>query len=156
MDEQTHYIGLFQYGHWATGLILDAVAAAERSGVDVGRMLDLLSHTLRAEQVWLGRLLETEDAQKPFWHRDTLAACRARHGATTAAWMSFLNKQDPAGFARVYTYHNSKGIACQTALREVATHLINHGTHHRSQIALLLRDAGHVPPPTDYIYYTRR
>ncbi len=154
MSEKNHFVGLFQYTHWANGLIIEAVADAEAAGAEVERMLDLLSHLLRAQQVWLGRILQTEDAQKPFWHRDTVEACRTRNGAATGAWLSYLNNQDD--FGQTFTYHNSKGIAYTTALREIATHLINHATHHRSQIALLLRDAGFAPPPTDYIYYTRR
>jgi uncharacterized damage-inducible protein DinB len=33
--------------------------------------------------------------------------------------------------------------------------VVNHGTHHRAQIALLLREAEIAPPATGYIYYLR-
>jgi uncharacterized damage-inducible protein DinB len=118
--------------------------------------MDLLSHLLRTRVVWLGRIEKSPDARLPFWHRDTFAECVDRAAAGTAAWMGFLEARTDEDLARTATYTNSKGIEYTSTLREVTTHLINHGTHHRAQIALLLREYGIPPPLTDYIYYTRR
>ena len=52
-------------------------------------------------------------------------------------------------------YTNSSGTAFETPLRDILTHVVNHGTHHRAQIALVLREAGIAPPATDYIYFVR-
>nr|WP_272505416.1 DinB family protein [Salinibacter ruber] len=33
--------------------------------------------------------------------------------------------------------------------------VVNHGTHQRAQIALVLREADGAPPPTDAIFFVR-
>jgi uncharacterized damage-inducible protein DinB len=38
-------------------------------------------------------------------------------------------------------------------LGELVQHALNHSTFHRGQVVLLLRQMGHVPPPTDYAEY---
>jgi uncharacterized damage-inducible protein DinB len=34
-------------------------------------------------------------------------------------------------------------------------HLVNHGTHHRSEVATMLTKLGVAPPPIDYVVYLR-
>ncbi|MCS3649485.1 putative damage-inducible protein DinB [Salinibacter ruber] len=52
-------------------------------------------------------------------------------------------------------YTNSTGTRFETPLRDCRRDVVNHGTHHRAQIALVLREADGAPPPTDYIFFVR-
>ena len=38
-------------------------------------------------------------------------------------------------------------------LAEMVQHVVNHSTYHRGQVALLLRQLGHRPPPTDFAVF---
>jgi uncharacterized damage-inducible protein DinB len=159
-----HFIDLFHYNDWANRKTIDALAALGNSGHDAAsapkharfeQALALLSHLLRAQVVWLGRVQASEDAALPFWEQDTLDACTARSADGTRRWLAFLEQCTPEDFAGAVSYTNSQGRAFSSTLREIATHVINHSTHHRAQIARLLREAGATPPATDYIFYAR-
>lgn len=152
----SHAEDLFRYDDWASAQLIGTLREASLSDAVYGRILDLLSHLLRTRLLWLGRVEASPDAGLPFWQRDTLDACAARAKAGTAAWLRHLASCTDADLTRTATYTNSKGITYTSTLREVITHVVNHGTHHRAQIALLLRDNGVAPPLTDYIFYTRR
>jgi uncharacterized damage-inducible protein DinB len=63
---------------------------------------------------------------------------------------AWAGAQDPN---RVIEYKNLKGDAFAKPVWEILLHVVNHGTYHRGQIAAMLRQLGHVPPSTDFIYF---
>jgi uncharacterized damage-inducible protein DinB len=143
---------LFDYNRWANTQVLHALRAAD----DIPeRALALFSHVLRAQDHWYGRVEDTDHAQLDFWTTDSLADCAERLAASTERWQAVLDDCAADGLDRAVAYTNSKGVAHENTLRDVCTHVVNHGTHHRSQIALVLRQAGLTPPATDYIFYLR-
>ena len=58
-------------------------------------------------------------------------------------------------FDQLITYKTTEGVVHSNRLADLLTHVANHGTHHRSQIALLLREEGIAPPASDFIFYLR-
>ncbi|MCS3628161.1 putative damage-inducible protein DinB [Salinibacter ruber] len=54
---------LFRYTRWANARMLDAMQAAEAVPV---RAVELLSHLLRVQDVWFGRVEGTAHADWPF------------------------------------------------------------------------------------------
>ena len=62
---------------------------------------------------------------------------------------------DANGSAREVDYVNSAGQAFRSTVGDMLRHVAQHGAYHRGQIALLLRDDGLVPEPTDYIAFVR-
>lgn len=151
-----HFADLFRYTRWANTLVIDALRGSDVSErKSLRRARALLSHLLRAQVVWLGRVQGTDAARLPFWETDSLDECARRSEASHRDWLSFLHGCSDGDLARPVRYQNSKGKEFATALRAIATHVVNHSTHHRAQIALLLREAGLEPPATDYIFYVR-
>ncbi len=55
----------------------------------------------------------------------------------------------------VLSYTNSSGRPFTNRVSDILFHIVNHSTYHRGQIALLLRQQGLEPVPTDYIFYKR-
>ena len=153
-----YFTDLFRYNDWATGQLIGAL---EKAGADVresealARARRLLSHLVRAQEVWLGRVQETAAAALPIWEEMDVRTSAERSAASTKAWLDFLEGCTADSLAADVRYQNSKGQPFTNTLREVAAHVINHSTHHRAQIALLLRQAGLTPPATDYVFYAR-
>jgi uncharacterized damage-inducible protein DinB len=142
---------LFRYTRWAHGRVLEAMQGADAPD----RAVTLFSHLLRAQDVWYGRVAGTEHAGLDLWTTESLPDCAERLEASTRRWDTILRRRVPDDLDRAIAYTNSSGTAFETPLRDVLTHVVNHGTHHRAQIALLLREAEIAPPATGYIYYLR-
>lgn len=151
--EPEHYVDLFEYDAWATRQLLDVLAASPPA--DPTRPLELMSHLLRSQAVWLARLEETGDVSLPIWQQDTAEECRLRAENNTRNWLDYLNACAAGDFNVEVTYQSQKGDTFTQELREILNHVVNHGTHHRAQIALLLRMASIAPPASDYIVYAR-
>jgi uncharacterized damage-inducible protein DinB len=52
-------------------------------------------------------------------------------------------------------YRNSAGDEFDNAIEDILVHVAMHGSYHRGQITMLVRDAGAEPQPTDYIAFVR-
>jgi uncharacterized damage-inducible protein DinB len=58
---------------------------------------------------------------------------------------------------QVIVYKNTSGTEFKSTIAEIATQVINHGTHHRAQIGQLLKQVGiDALPPLDFIFYIRQ
>ncbi len=141
-----------RYNTWANRRTADMIA--KLNGEQVGPPLRLFSHLLRAEAVWLGRMQGKADAALPIWEVDTLSVCCERLEANAAA-LEGMSRLPADDFTRRAGYTNSQGTEYHTSVADILSHVFNHGTHHRGQIALLVREAGSVPAPLDYIAYVR-
>ena len=53
------------------------------------------------------------------------------------------------------SYTDLKGNPWVSPIWQIVLHVVNHGTHHRGQVAGFLRSMGHAPPPLDLIAYYR-
>ena len=143
---------LFDYNRWASTRMLRALQEAD----DVPeRALELFSHVLRAQDHWYGRVEDTDHARLDFWTTEPLADCAERLVSSTERWQRVLDDRATEGLDQIISYTNSTGTTYENTLLDICTHVVNHGTHHRSQIALVLQQAGIAPPPTDYIFYLR-
>ena len=146
-------VDLFRYTRWADQRMLAALReAADAAPGDLAEAQELLSHQLRAQEIWLARVTGSGDAPE-LWATDDLATCRERLETCTERWIDLV--QSAEDLAAAVDYRNSSGTAFSTPLRVIAHHVVNHATHHRAQIAHHLRAAGAEPPATDYIYYDR-
>ena len=143
---------LFQYTRWANDRVLDALQSTDTAP---DRAVELLSHLLRAQDIWYGRIENTDHAALDLWADADLAACAERAEASAQRWDTVLAGQAANNLDQPIAYTNSKGTHFETPLRDLLSHVVNHGTHHRAQIALVLREAGIAPPATDYIFFVR-
>ena len=147
-----HYLKFARYNAWANRRAATMVEALTEA--QAVRPLLLLSHLLRAERVWLGRIQGSDDAPK-LWEADSLIVCRDRIEANTESFANALAGLEPKALLQPVYYTNTKGTPFSTPLSGILDHVFNHSTHHRGQVSLLVRDAGQVPESLDLIAYLR-
>lgn len=143
---------LFDYNRWANERVLDALQNVDPVP---NRAQELFSHVLRAQDHWYARVAGTDHNTIDLWATDPLSDCAERLQASTQRWQTVLDERAEDGPDPPIVYTNSRGTRYENTLRDICTHVVNHGTHHRSQIALVLRQADIAPPATDYIFYLR-
>ena len=144
---------LFDHLAWADARALDSLWNAPVSP-EVSAARERLAHILGAEHVWLARLQERA-AQVAVWPALTLEECAALGGANHAGYAALLDSFSTADLDRTVRYTNSAGQVFDSRIEDILLHVAMHGSYHRGQVALLVRQSGATPFPTDYIGFVR-
>ena len=143
----------FDHIDWANHLINKALKVCNGS---VEKPLRLLAHIVTAEKVWLARINGENAAEISIWPKYTLEQCEHVREQNKIGYQALLSQLKEADFTKIISYQNSKGIAFNTTISDILTHVSLHGSYHRGQIVALLRQAGEAPVNTDYIAYVRQ
>jgi uncharacterized damage-inducible protein DinB len=91
----------------------------------------------------------------PVWPDPSLENCAALSATARRRYAALLGTLSASDLDRVIHYANSAGKEFDTRLEDILLHVALHGAYHRGQVALVLRDAGAEPGPTDYIAFVR-
>lgn len=157
-------ITLYGYNDWADQRILDAVSKLTHEQFVASRTLvwgsvrGTLVHGLGAQMVWRQRCQfgQTPTSLPPESDFATFADLRSfwrDEAGAMAAYVASLSDEQINGVLR---YKSTKGVAYEALLWQILTHVVNHGTQHRAEVAQLLTELGHSPGDVDFILYLRR
>jgi uncharacterized damage-inducible protein DinB len=153
---------LFSYCEWANGRFFDAVAALDAADYardlkgSHGGIRGTLVHTFGAEWVWHERFNGRSPTALPGEDQlAELAALRDRWSALEAERRAWLEGLEPDAGSRVIEYRTLKGDAFRGVLWPLVQHVANHGSYHRGQVAVFLRQLGTKPPATDLVAFDR-
>ena len=136
---------------WADARVLEGLRTS--AGSDP-RALELYAHVLGAEHVWLSRI-SGKQASVAVWPMLTLDGCARLAAENVGALRRLLADAEPPMLAREVRYTNSAGRTYDSRIEDILLHVALHGAYHRGQVALIVRMAGGVPAPTDYIAFVR-
>lgn len=145
---------LFQHLAWADAAVRDALAARPPGSPAGERALRIFGHVLGAEQVWLARLRGVP-SPVPVWPTLDLAGAAMLTERTAADLLAYVEGTNPDELAREMAYTNSAGREFRSRVDDIFLHVALHGSYHRGQIALLVRESGGEPASTDYIGFVR-
>jgi uncharacterized damage-inducible protein DinB len=151
---------LFDYNYWANKRVLDAAEhldetqlhAATRGGHE--SLYRTLIHIMGAEYRWRMRW---QAVSSPEWLNandfPTLAVLRTRWQEEERLIRLFLSTLRDEDMTRIISFRPTPGLNFSPLLWQTLVHLINHGTQHRSEIAVLLTELGHSPADLDFIWF---
>jgi uncharacterized damage-inducible protein DinB len=142
----------FVYNAWANREVLETISAV---GGESARSLQLMSHILAAERVWLERLRQMPQSV-PVWPEPDLANCEAECSKLEREWHEYLELATAGDLLQTVSYKNTKGEAWTSTILDVLTHVIMHSAYHRGQIASHMRSIGQAPAYTDFIHAVRQ
>jgi uncharacterized damage-inducible protein DinB len=151
---------LYRYNSWANDRMLDAASPLLTAdftrdlGSGYGSVRDTLTHIAWAEWIWLRRwkgvspTLVFSPADFP-----DLKCLREKLREVAAERSDFLLGLTDESLLREVEYRNVKGEAWRYPLWQQLYHVANHSSHHRGQLATLLRQLGALAPATDFLVY---
>ena len=142
---------LFDHLAWADDRVLRSLREAPAIPP---KALELFAHVLGAEHVWLARLRQTS-GRVPVWPSLDLDQCAALALENKAGYGALLDELQADGLRAEVPYTNSAGTSFRTPVEDILLHVALHGCYHRGQVAILLRQNGAVPQPSDYIAFVR-
>jgi uncharacterized damage-inducible protein DinB/uncharacterized protein YciI len=154
MLDRHEALQLLEYDHWANTKIATALARLPAPHAQAER---LFAHLVGASELWFERVTGGDYGKLAVWPEGVpLAELRRRCEAVAQRWRAHLEQADAHELARVVEFRNSAGQPCADPLEAIVRHVVNHGPHHRGQIASLLRAAGQPPENLDFIVWRRQ
>jgi uncharacterized damage-inducible protein DinB len=143
-----HFNRLNEYNRWANRRVLDGL----KNQTVPEKALALLSHIVLAESVWQMRLNE-EPVSSGVFDVLSLEEIEEMMNRNEAGWTSLLESTED--YNRKIDYKMLNGTPVQSSISDILTHIFNHGTYHRAQIASEMRQSGLDPASTDFISFSR-
>jgi uncharacterized damage-inducible protein DinB len=155
---------MIDYTYWARDRLLRAVGRLSESEylarrpLDYGSIHATLVHTYAAEVLWHSRwqgtsptrMLDTRDVV-------SLAELEERWREQERRIREYLSTvPDEALATAVVAYQSTQGQRFERKLWQTVAHVINHGTHHRSEVATSITQLNHSPGDLDLIAYLGR
>lgn len=147
-----YFFDLLKYDKWANKVLS---GFSKDNSIAGGKELELFSHIFNAEIIWLKRVRDEKDFPGPM-EIHTPDECDTLLNNVNNDWINYINSVKEEELLKFIEYRNIKGEQWKSAVWEIITHMINHSSYHRAQIALLIRQKGMKPPATDYIGYSRQ
>jgi uncharacterized damage-inducible protein DinB len=152
---------IWNYNYWANGRILARAATlspaqlAEHAPYMWDSIIRTMAHVLGAEWIWRQRVQEGISpaailSQDQF---PTLELLQERWTEEEALMRDFLAGLRDAELGRVVEYQNTAGQPFHRPLWQLLTHVVNHGTQHRSEVALSLTNFERSPGDMDISVY---
>ncbi|MDZ4723834.1 MAG: DinB family protein [candidate division Zixibacteria bacterium] len=145
-----HFHKLVQYNNWANQRVLDAVEKIDTPQI---WLMATLAHIALSEMNWYNRIQGKE--QVDFWTAMPVLSIAKLMGENNDNWTNLLASLSQNGYEKQIQYVNTKGEKYSNSIWDILTHVVNHASYHRAQVALLLRQDGYEPPMTDYIVFVR-
>jgi uncharacterized damage-inducible protein DinB len=142
---------MFKYNDWATSQTAESMAGLKNKNK---KTEELLSHIISAQKIWLNRILGKEIALDP-WQKINSDEWIEQNTTVTSEWINLIESFQEKDFDTRIEYLNTAGEKYTNTVKDIITHVINHSTYHRAQIAQLVRQSGGHPARTDYIVYQR-
>ncbi len=146
-----HFSRLYKHVEWADARVLDSLRSAQNARQ---RDLELYSHILGSEHVWLSRINGTP-ARLAVWPALTLDQCEKLGKENISAFNGLVARLTPGLLQKNVTYRNSAGDQFTSTIEDILTHVAIHAAYHRGQIAASIRAGGDTPSSTDYIAFIR-
>ncbi|MEL6251963.1 MAG: DinB family protein [Bacteroidota bacterium] len=142
---------LITYSLWANTKVFKTLID---ENITDDKMIFWAGHILNAQEIWMDRIENKVVAISPMEMRDKDKLLLDLESLNTR-FHNLVDSTKEEELGNVIHYKNSKGTPFESILSDILFHLINHDTHHRSQIAARLREQGYIPPTTDYIFFVR-
>jgi uncharacterized damage-inducible protein DinB len=147
----TEFRRMREHQSWADDALLETILDASLYPEAAAREF---AHILGADETWLARL-EGRRAMAPVWPASDADTLRQLALDVQVGYARYLDTLIETDLLRTVLYQNSAGISFETPVRDILYHVFLHAQYHRGKVNLLLRQAGLMPAPVDFIGYVR-
>lgn len=143
---EKYFQKLFEHEHWANLSVLEMYF---KSTNPPPRAIELLSHIVAAQRIWLDRIKGNEMVVQPF----ELFEEEALLELLEINYAELLKLIGDADFEQIFSYQNAEGKQFTKNIENTLTHLLLHASYHRGQLVLLLKSEDNPAVKTDFIHY---
>jgi len=138
---------------WADERTLASIESLDPTSEAHAECVRLYAHMAAAQHVWHSRVVGATP-RHAVWPELTLSEAASLSRESLAGWREVASQGDQM-LATTVEYQTGTGARFRSTVDEIVTQVLLHGSHHRGQIALLVRRAGGKPAATDWIFHRR-
>ncbi|HMV41399.1 MAG TPA: DinB family protein [Leptospiraceae bacterium] len=145
---------LFKYNKVANLKYINAL----NNGIEYpDRAHELMIHILNAHEIWLDRInpIQNKESVLPWDKRPGINKIDLNLTLYDRTDKFLKDNQIEIISRRNVKYQTTKGDLFENSIIDILHHIINHGSYHRGQISIFLREKDIAPPNSDYIMYVR-
>ena len=155
---------LYQYNEWANGRIVETAEALDSAALEGdgetswGSVVATMAHVAAAQEAWLARWRTGRNPRPTVEVAQSLASLgdvADLLDGSQAGIREFLAEVTEEALDADLVYLDSAGTAETVPLWQLMTHVANHGTYHRGEVAAALTALGHSPGDLDFVYWER-
>ena len=153
---------LYAYHRWANGRLFGIAADLGDAVItrDMGKhwsfptIKGMFAHLYGADSIWLSRWKGSPHGRMQ-GDADfaTMRELRSRWDILEAEQRAFVESLSPGDLERPVAYTSNQGMEAKVALGPLLQHVVNHATHHRSEVATMVTMASGSPPDTGIATY---
>ena len=151
---------LYAYNRWANHRVCEATRRLDvrdfvrDQRVSHSSVRGTLIHIMWGEWVWLQRW-RGESPKQMFASDDfpSLVEVEARWDTVEREQKQFIERLTDAELRERVSYENLQGQRWEYIRGRMMQHVVNHSSYHRGQVAVLLRQLGKTPSPTDFLVF---
>jgi len=157
--------GIWDYHWWANRMLFGEAAALGEGKArkhlgahwSFPTLKGMLAHIYGADRIWLARW-KGSSPTKLYGDADfaDLADLRTQWDALEAEQRAFVTSLGTVELARTLDYTSTDGKPFAQPLWQLLQHVVNHATHHRSELAAMVTMIKGSPPPTDMVLFYRQ
>jgi uncharacterized damage-inducible protein DinB len=154
-----HFKRMLAYDAEATRRVADSlrsVPVARQSDPLFAKARGVFAHIQQARHIWLSRLGHVPAREFVMWPDWSIDQTLQDAQTLDRAWESYLATLDDEAMLKEVRYTSTEGKAYASRIEEILTHVFNHATYHRGQIAGLVTLCHGTRAVTDFVAITRR
>ncbi len=151
---------LYAYSCWANNKLFDVISQLSPAAFtqpiagSFGSIRNTMTHIMSAEWGWLDRCGGTPRTARINPEDYSNAASLLASWADVQTYVeTFISELKDEDLERPVEYVGEGPHTCTLPLGDLLLHMMNHASHHRGQVALLLRMQGHPPGNIDLLFY---
>jgi uncharacterized damage-inducible protein DinB len=138
---------------WADERTRASIESLDPQSEAYAECVRLYAHMAAAQHVWLARVLGATP-RHAVWPALSLAEAAELSRESLAGWRE-VAAQGNEILASTVEYLTGTGARYHNTVDEIVTQVLLHGSHHRGQVAHIVRRAGGQPAATDWIFHRR-
>jgi uncharacterized damage-inducible protein DinB len=153
---------LYAYNEWANDVLLakaeelDMGQLAGPQGASFESILGNMAHLAAAQINWLERWRTGQNKQHTVDLGEslkTLADLRETLAASHSDLQAYIRALSDAQVDSDLEYRDKSGNQAVRPLWQLMTHVANHGTYHRGEVAMALTALSHSPGDIDFLFW---
>lgn len=146
-----YFIDLLEFNKWATEQTTKSILNLNKELPEANR---LISHIVAAQKLWMERISGETTVKTPWEEYKTEDIVNLSNDINDK-WILLIKNRGNGFLEMVVKYKTTSGEPFENKVMDIITHLINHSTYHRAQIARIVRQEGGIPPSIDFIRFKR-